>query len=413
MIVDNFNHVQTLTDVLSQTQLQLIDNCGIIAAHSQEHALDLAKAAGSLNHSDSKYLVALLSFLRRSRKDISLNPNGAGFYAIYIYSGRFAVTIDVSEKLYHAATFQQALEVGRNPTKRFKLCTTTDTVFTETNAPIYVGFYTSTQRPLMPMTTTVSRLSGMNHGDSSWTPQHIAQAFDDVASWAEFNHHSMTPQPPEDLLDLIARAHYLINSGDVKLTSEVIANDFNSLQVALSSVKEHGLASSPQLISALARLVDKLSSTLGVQFVQAIETSRGPKELYQFSVATSNDTDSRLSQNRLDEKKVAAFSIRHVSDTQTVITDRQFKGVLCLHHADQEQKKKLLDRLNGLVELTLQGENTIHFSEQIVTSSGNNDMWNFVNVTISGPVTLLGKTALTDVDLQDGIYTDVMIGRRS
>jgi len=204
--------------------------------------------------------------------------------------------------------------------------------------------------------------------------------------------------------------------GKIAICVHSVAHRLSPSELFIRSLSEALESAEPSTVIQPVNLTSANAQILG-----RLHNSALPRTLYQYPGMIFgpvmngglSDVINRIIEQRRQSNDVVLlnethFKITDVSDKAFVITDKTFGGSLTLHITESAQKETLLRRLNGLKELILEGRNALYYTDTIL-SAGENDFWKLTDTVISGPVKLVGKTVLHNVELRAGSYVDAMI----
>jgi|AGFT01.1.fsa_nt_gi hypothetical protein len=384
----------------------LVDNFGFVAASSQEGVIQtIAHYLGK--HRQPKPLNYLVRELYEMGAVPLLAAVNHSAYAIYKLEDHWGIEFVGTNALYEVTSQEHVFAVLRHDNVRRELGANRISDRSKLPDPIYVGFTAlgMTQSRMMPMGVTVTRIPAKANSKAIWDTGAIAEALD-KATQSE----PAEAKPKDD--------------HEAKLLAKLSASlaDYNN---PYHGNRSEALKSVVETINEIERLYPRekktsLPSSLGETLLGygqlpfwlgtfGNDHSQHPMaQIYQFPLQTVSETLTAILKREEHEAgttKKPGFSIKHINELSSVITDKTFGGKLTIYYANAEEKDKLFERLNSLVELILTGENFIKFSFDIL-EKGVQDTWVFENVTISGPVMLTGRMVLTNINLHSGSYCE-------
>lgn len=379
----------------------LVDNFGLVSASSQEGVIQtIAHYLGK--HRQPKPLNHLVKELYEIGAVTLLAAVNHSAYALYKLEGHWGIEFIGTNALYEVTSQEQVFAVLSQDSARRQLSASRISDRSKLPDPIYVGFTATgmTQSCMMPIGVTVTRIPAKANSKAMWDTGAIAEALDKATQ----------SEPAEAKPKGNHEAELL-----AKLSASLA--DYNNL---FHDNRGEALKRVVETINEIERLYPRekkmsLPSSLGFGQLPfwlgtfGNDHSQHPMaQIYQFPLETASQTLTAMlkrKEHKAEISKKPGFSIKHINEFSSVITDKTFGGKLTIYYANAEEKDKLFERLNGLVELILTGENFIKFSFDIL-EKGVQDTWVLENVTITGPVMLTGRMVLTNINLLSGSYCE-------
>jgi len=395
----------------------LVDNFGLVSAASHQGVIEIV-AQYLQTHRQPKLLSNLVTqFINTGIVQLLATVNHSA-YAIYKMERRWGVEIIGTGVLYKLASQSQVFEVLGDADARSRSVATRISVRNSLPEPVYVGF-TAEQHPQvrLPMTLGLTRMPAKAGSKATWDNTAIAEALDNATQSEpkddnEAKLRSKLTAMLKEYEDINTENRPALLADIIESVKEIESLYLRQIQVTLESglgPMLSGRGQSPYWLGSMGNEHYQHPMSQLFQFPQFSSAQEPKPSLTSVLRQIQQWSDERRAENEsAGTVKKPGFGIKHLNDFSSVVTDKTFGGTLTLYYANAEEKDKLFERLSGLVELILTGENHIKFSSEIL-EKGVQDIWVFENVAITGPVLLAGRMVVSNIELNSGNFAEATL----